>query len=97
MAQILHGTADETCEDDKVDDNEVSFRLYRTWVSLILQRYFVQHKATVNWGQPYIHEEGVKSTNHMWHCKYKEHHNLSIYIKLHVRMSYYTKVNETST
>ena len=26
MAEILHGTAD-----DKVDDNEVSLRLYRTW------------------------------------------------------------------
>ena len=65
VAQILHGTAEETFEDDKADDNEVSFRLPRTWVSLILQRYFVQHKATVNWGQPYIPEEGVKATNHI--------------------------------
>jgi hypothetical protein len=54
---------------------------YWTWVSLKLHRYFVQHKATVNWGQPYITEEGVKSTNHMWHCKYKKnHHNLFVHI-----------------
>ena len=58
--QLLHwgfinketGENDETGEDDKADDNLVSLRLPRTCVSLRLQRYFVQPKATVNWGQP---------------------------------------------